>query len=203
MRKFCSLVFLFFACQCLAGWEECKPLRAKNPQLSGAVQDVECHLNAGHPYASSDLGHFSHEGTHGINSLIRNQHPGCNGFYTLSDRCMVLVEPKITLGMVSDAVPADQRGGIYSLYMQQMRGHWDDHPLYVLDELTAYLNGCHGYLQQHGRGLDFEYSKKCAWEMLGYARVLVEVVKKRDPTYSDMVDLVSYLDYCKLRLETL
>jgi hypothetical protein len=53
----------------------------------------------------------------------------------------VLREPRLTLAQVAAAVPADMRGGSYSLYLVQQRRHWNGQPLYILDEWVAYLNG--------------------------------------------------------------
>lgn len=201
MRKFCSIVLLFFGTQCFAAWEECKPLRTKNPNLYGARQDVESQLPDGHPYGHQDASTHTHEAVHGINSRLRAKHPGSGCFYTLNGNYMRLREPNVTLRMVANEV--QHRGPVFDLYLLNAQQWWNDQPSYILDELSAYIAGTIAAIQYKQPQHEIDYSKARAFEMLGYARVLVEVVKQRDPNYRELNDLIGYLDYCKLRLETL
>jgi hypothetical protein len=104
------------------------------------VSDIEGHLNPGHPYRSSDRVGWVHEGTHGVNSQLRNTYKK-PGFYVLEDRAVLLDEPNITLTDVANAVPKSLRGRGYALYLVRMAGSWNRQPTYVFDEWTAYTNG--------------------------------------------------------------
>jgi len=64
-----------------------------------------------------------------------------NGFYVLEDRAVIIDEPNTTITAAANLVPKSLRGGVYNLYMVQQASSWNDTPLYVFDEWTAYGNG--------------------------------------------------------------
>jgi hypothetical protein len=105
------------------------------------VTDVERHLYPGHPYREdSDKVGWTHEGTHGVNSLVRNKY-GKPGFYTLNNTAYLLAEPNTTIAAVARKVPPSLRGNIYNSYCIQMQGYWNYQPSYLFDEWTSYMNG--------------------------------------------------------------
>jgi hypothetical protein len=116
-----------------------RPIREVG-DLGLVVTDIDSHLPAGHPYRDSDRITWTHEGTHGINSLLRNKY-GCSGFYVLENRAVLIQEPATTLAAVAHLVPLSLRGEVYNLYLVQMRGYWNEQPTYVFDEWIAYTNG--------------------------------------------------------------
>jgi hypothetical protein len=127
----------------------CLMLCAFNPLLAPPIRnvadptilgDIESHLPAGHPYGDPDPVTTVHEGTHGINSLLRNQY-GMPCFYLLNNRFARIREPLITIDKVARRVPPSLRGSVYRLYLVQMQGYWNNQPSYILDEYVAYTNG--------------------------------------------------------------
>ena len=132
---------LFFAATLV--WTPCAPIRDVG-DLGPVVTDIESHLPAGHPYRDADRITWTHEGTHGINSLLRNRY-GCPAFYVLKNRAVLMQEPTTTLAMpwsaVAAKVPPSLRGEVYGLYLIQMQSYWNSQPTYVFDEWVAYTNG--------------------------------------------------------------
>ncbi len=109
--------------------------------LNGIIADIESHLPVGHPYRDSDKITWVHEGTHGINSRLRNEF-GRPGFYVLNNKAVLLKgEPRTTLTRVARLVPVSLRGDVYYLYLVEQRRWWDNQPSYIFDEWTAYING--------------------------------------------------------------
>jgi hypothetical protein len=120
------------------------PIRnVTDPTILG---DIESHLNAGHPYGDPDRITSVHEGTHGINSLLRNQY-GMPCFYLLNNKAAKIPEPRTTLAQVALKIPRSLRGDVYQLYLIQMQGYWNNQPSYILDEYVAYTNGAEARLQ--------------------------------------------------------
>ncbi|MCB9560054.1 MAG: hypothetical protein H6708_06560 [Kofleriaceae bacterium] len=102
-----------------------------------------------------------HEGTHGIQYRLRNYggklagftgRDHVNGFYVLRDRAVILLEPPVSKTEVGPRVPASLRGHRYDLYIAHQEG-WNDRPLYVLDEWSAYCNGAAVDIDRAQRGL--------------------------------------------------
>lgn len=167
---------------------QAKPIREVDGSLGKALGDIESHMPAGHPYRSSDRITWAHETTHGLNSYLRNalQKPGqprIQCLYVLNNQCAVLTEPRgVTLSQVARAVPAEQRGRVYQLYLVQQQRDWNDTPTYVLDEWVAYTNGA---VVGRELGLDNRSEVEFALEFSNYARVLAGLVE--DPAIKEFV----------------
>lgn len=82
----------------------------------------------------------AHEGTHGVNSRIRSQHSGSNGFYVTGGKGVVIKNPNMRKSKVAEFVPMSLRGSRFDLYISRS-SDWDDMPTYILDEHIAYVNG--------------------------------------------------------------
>jgi len=138
--------------------------------LGKVLSDIEGHMPAGHIYKDNDKITWGHETTHGINSDLRQKfsrieaknnpwslvgtwvddihghkifksYARINGFYVLEDKAVIIKEPNTTITAAAKLVPGTLRGGVYQLYMIHQAQSWDDTPLYVFDEWTAYGNG--------------------------------------------------------------
>lgn len=138
--------------------------------LGKVLSDIEEHMPEGHIYKDEDKITWGHETTHGINSNLRmkfstkttslgdvqllgtwiddihghkvfKSYARINGFYVLEDRAVIINEPDTTVGTVAELVPRSLRGGVYKLYMIDQAKSWNDTPLYIFDEWTAYTNG--------------------------------------------------------------
>jgi len=66
---------------------------------------------------------------------------GMNACYVLKDRAFVAEEPPVSLSEVAGAVPSSMRGMSYQLYLVSQQQYWQNEPLYVFDEWSAYANG--------------------------------------------------------------
>ena len=112
----------------------------------------------------------AHENTHGVNSKLRRTFGGNN--YFISKERMFVRFPNtprnITLRHV--AQQCEHKGGIYNLYLIQAQRWWNDTPLYVFDEWSAYMNG--SYQQLFGANdRNNDHSIACMLEMAYYSYV--------------------------------
>jgi|WetSurMetagenome_2_1015567.scaffolds.fasta_scaffold06573_16 hypothetical protein len=111
------------------------------PNIGPIVTDIESHLYEGNPYREdTDLVGWVHEGTQGINSLLREKYK-TPGFYLLNSQAYLLREPNTTLAEVSTKVPESLRGRVYDTYCIAMQGQWNNQPSYLFDEWVSYING--------------------------------------------------------------
>lgn len=157
-------------------------------------------LPSGHIYLTSD-GPVSdaHETTHGVNSRIRQEYGGAgavNAFFVGRDfRAFVVAEPRIPLALVGRFVPAELRGVSFQLYLVQQAQQWNNQPLYLLDEWTAYANGAEVGLDlaANGSGRAEPYELQQAIEFCGYATALLLAVERHDQAYPDKAKLVEFI----------
>src|SRR5690606_21475268 len=56
-------------------------------------------------------------------------------------------------------------------------GNWDNYPLYIVDELTAYINGCLVGIE-YGLQNRTIYSYKCVLEMWTYALYMQDMARE-------------------------
>jgi hypothetical protein len=134
-----------------------------------------------------------HETTHDLNSKGRVAYPGRNCCYLMNGRSAVVREPKVSLSSVAREVPRQYRTDTYNLYMVQQARYWEDTPTYILDELSAYMNGMECY-RASGDVDNSHNSYIKAGEFLYFAQLLVGVVKRDDPSY-DRTQLDRIVDY--------
>ena len=163
-------------------WTNIPPVRSVDPHLGLVLGDIDSHMPAGHGYRDNRRVTWAHETTHGLNARIRNQYPGSNACYVLNDRAIILVEPtKFTLSKVASAVPRSLRGMSYDLYLIQQQRYWNEQPLYVLDEWSAYANGTDTAISFSGG--DGSYSDVLQLlEFLGHGLVLASCVENHYET---------------------
>lgn len=116
----------------------------------------------------------AHECTHGINSEVRNKAGASydiemkmgspspiymtnngggqvNAFYVLGGRAIILPEPPVRKRDVANAVPKSLRGDRFGTYITG-QGAWDNQPLYIFDEWSAYINGAKCGIDMLARG---------------------------------------------------
>ena len=163
------------------------------------LQDIVTHIPTEQiaTYKDSNMMTWGHETTHGINAHIRNnlspQKTGMNGFYLLKGQYALVKEPGIRKSAVAVYVPANLRGSRFDLYVAGQQA-WDDRPLYIFDEWTAYING---------GTVAVELANKSLWkdgnldgvrgiiEFNVYALATAMAIKAGDATY--------YKDYTQFR----
>jgi hypothetical protein len=191
---------------------ELPPLRRDS--LGGTLGDVDCHLPENHPYSSfgeapneqwrypapysfteygsDDKVTDAHECTHGVNSRVRNETRNEVGLYFLNNKAFVVPNhPNFTLSDLAAAIPPEKRGRLYKLYLQDQQRWWNNEPLYVLDELTAYCYGARaGFeLGMTDRGNE---SRDNAREMWRYSRIAAAMARRDD--YEHQAALDEFLD---------
>jgi len=143
----------------------------------GVLGELEDRMPAQHQYRDADKGTWAHETTHGLNSRIRCAHGGhVNAAYLYGGYALILPEPSFTLADVAAATPQEWRGPVFGLYLVQQRGDWNNEPLYLLDELSAYVNGSVARLEC---GENATFSLARAAEMQRYAVVLYRLCVAR------------------------
>ena len=156
--------------------------------LGRVLNDIDSHMPAGHQYRDGNKITWAHETTHGINADVRNKHyqPNqrrVNAFYVLNDRAAVITEPPITIAQMADMVPQDLRGPSYQLYLVQQRRDWNNEPLYLMDEWTAYTNGTECGRELNAQGWDFELLQAHNFNV--YCLYLAKAIQERCPDYDD------------------
>lgn len=133
-------------------WTYAPVVRAvDDTRLGQVLADIDSRLPAtgltsSATYRDSDLGTWAHEATHGVNSLMRNEHGAGTGvenaLYCLNGRTALIEEPRpCTIRDAARYVPTGLRSRMYAQYMIGRTRQWNQIPLYILDEWVAYLNG--------------------------------------------------------------
>lgn len=113
------------------------------------LRDIDNHMPRGHHYSAANPITWAHETTHGINANVRNKYIAdskhqirYNAFYVLNNKAVLVVEPKGTIKSAADKTPKSLRQvrqSLFNLYMTSKA--WDNRPLYICDEWSAYTNG--------------------------------------------------------------
>lgn len=159
-------------------WVEYLPI--KDTDITGVLGDIESHLPRAHPYKDDDKVTWTHEGTHGVNSGIRNSlTTNMNAAYLLKNWAFTAEEPDFRLSDLAGRIPKELRGHTYDLYVIRQQRWWNHQPLYMFDELTAYLNGAKAGVEL---GMDnrAEYSAKSALDFLGYGAIIKQMADTQD-----------------------
>jgi hypothetical protein len=158
-----------------------KPHQAK--YRSKMMNDIMSHEAPGDSNSYGDLVTTAHEATHGLNAYIRNHYGSgtgkVNGFYLGNGNYQILHEPQgVKLSDVAGKVPSQLRSHhSYGLYLQEQQRYWQNEPLYVLDELTAYTNGAIVGLESGARrSLNVP-------EFMAYSLALGRVIEQKNPNY--------------------
>lgn len=188
--------------QITTGWHTLKPMRDVDAgQLGDVLADIESRMPSGHIYRDNDPITWAHETTHGINSRVRVfAGDGRNAFYCCRGDVFIVHEPRIRKRQVAEAVPPEFRGGVFNLYLAG-QNEWDDQPLYLLDEWSAYVNGalCAIDLAKHGRRINAASEVEYALEFAGYATVMLHVVDRFDASFDDREALEHFVAWLLAR----
>jgi len=163
----------------------------KKTELTGFLGDIESRLPERHPYKDRDKMTWGHEGTHGINSRLRNGLQNYNAAYLLGSWAYFQNEPATTLSLVKQNVPANLRGGVFDLYLIEQQRYWNNQPLYILDEFSAYTNSVFvGHeLEMSNDRVGYAFEKGV--ELWGYLEVL------------NKIESVGCIEFCRLRISAM
>lgn len=166
-------------------WTSWPKVRSVN-NLGKVLSDIESHMPAGHIYRDNSRVTWAHETTHGINANIRNSIRNGqknNAFYVLEDRAAVIVEPRTTIRRVAGKIPQELRGPSYQLYLVESTSSWNNEPLYIMDEWTAYTNGSACGRELNADGWYYELLQAHNFNV--YSMYLMMTVKEDCPDYDD------------------
>ena len=170
----------------MSNWLRTKSI--KSTTIPGFLGDIESRLPDGHPYKDKDQMTWAHEGTHGINAKLRDGLNGFNVIYFLGGWAFSQEEPTTTLKIIAKSVPGALQGGVFELYLIEQQRYWNEQPLYILDEFSAYTNsvfvGNELSLSNDKVGYGFEKGI----EMWGYLEVLNKIVP------------VGCIEFCRMRI---
>jgi len=161
---------------------EVEPVR---PMRGGMLEELRERLSARDAafYGdSSDVVTRGHYLGHAINSAIRNRHGGTgkvNASYLPGGSALVLPEPNVSLSEV-------RRRGIGGRVMLAW-SEWDRQPLYLLDELSAYVCGAVAGLENGSRRRARE-SIGFAREVHSYALTMARLARQRGYRHADELD---------------
>lgn len=177
-------------------------------KFDNPYEDAVYYINLFHMPVIDNAENDAHGKTHDINSYLRNYFSRnrigitadgevifekFNGFYLLDGNYCILKEPNISIEQVREFVPnTPATASSYGTYLVNAAAGFSDRPLYILDELTAYINGA-TYVGRFGGDrfagvLDF----------ITYSASLGIAVKTKDPEYwkskngKDLKDFLSY-----------
>lgn len=184
-------------------WIQVPALRPMGPQMgSTVIADIDSRLSASdsRTYHDSSPMTWAHEATHGLQGRLRERLGRC-AFYPLGGYAVGLIEPPGTLQQIAQAQPGPLRGSMYRDYLRnpQVTRYWEQNPLYVLDEWTAYTNGsaCGLELARAGRTpTDHITNLEQAFEF----GLISTVMASLTPSNYDREPLVAYLRWNWVRL---
>lgn len=125
-------------------------------KFDNPYEDIVYYINLFH-MPTNNAENDAHGKTHDVNSYLRNYFSKnrigtttdgeiifekSNGFYLLDGNYCILKEPNITMKQVREFVPIfSATNSSYQLYLVNQANSFNETPLYILDELTAYING--------------------------------------------------------------
>ena len=197
------LIALVLCCWASAQWYEYNPPGSVDGQ--GILQEVvsRCDEQGKRNGYDRDPVTHCHEATQQLAGRIRNQFGGTgrvNAFYVGGGLCCVLPEPRVTLQMVARYVAPQYRNYQFQVYFINSAQHWNNQPLFLLDEFTAYCNG-----SQAARELraDPHGTYECTIYFCHYADCLVTAVQRHDPQYPKLPELTHFVEWQKQRAYSL
>lgn len=140
------------------------------------------------PYVESNRSTSAHETVHFINSDIRNAqvisgNSNAAAFFIAPDKGFITREPRFRKRQVAAYIPPSLKGSRYSLYITGQQA-WDDRPLYIFDEWSAYIAGAQVGIDDHKRGLpkpnQVDVVEGCL-EFSAYSVATCMAIEKLDP----------------------
>ncbi|MGD9632167.1 MAG: hypothetical protein AB7U97_02740 [Pirellulales bacterium] len=172
----------------------------------GILQDVLSRLTPDRrqgAYESDPIG-WCHEGTHYLNvqlddacgpdSDTKSEHCA----YVGGGRFMVLRHPRVRMSVVRSYVAPSMQGAFDSALCSWRE--YENEPLYILDEWTAYTNGSQACRELGSDAARRGGSDERAQWLGHFAEALVAAVKAYDPGYPQLSDLVEFVKWHRARV---
>lgn len=150
----------------------------------------------------------AHELCHAVNSRLRTMarqqfgRAANGGFLVENNWYFIAPEPTaFRLSDVARAIPENERGQSYSLYLQQQLRDWDDSPLYMFDELTAYVAGF-ATCAERGERAVFNSDAANALDFANYCEVVISLIRERESHYptESLASLEQCVRFCDNRI---
>lgn len=172
-------------------WQEAPIIRPNIITGHGSlIDDLEKHAHAGHSMRNEkDPANWVHELTHQVNSDL-------GGFYVFNGKYISMKSPNVTLSQVAKRVKV--KGPLYQTYFVQQQRHFEQQPLYILDEATAYSNALQYCIENK---IKDDFRQKCVLEFVEYSKDLLRTVQELDPNYKDMEILKEYIKWNENRFK--
>jgi len=134
------------------------------------------------PTGESEAGSQAHYATHFINSEQRGIGPhSCAVYLGGANVYLISGQPQTTLAEVAATVPRSLRGEAYQVYLIQSQRDWNDLPLFVLDEWSAYLAGAQ--VRADVGDPAATHNARHALEMMVYSFAVCQVAETRGGDY--------------------
>lgn len=156
----------------------------RRPENGSLHADILSHCS--HPSVGDGRYTDAHETSHMISADVRMDNPGRNnGFYLLGGVAAVVQQPSLTIRDVADYVPPTLRGSRYELYLVQQQRHWNEEPLYILEEWHCYTLGAMTAVDDvlNNRPLIRTDAVSGTLEFRVYGAALAMAIKERCPDY--------------------
>jgi len=110
----------------------------RNVRYTGVLGELESRMPVNHIYRSSNPRNWAHETTHGLNSRIRQESAVMNAAYMVGRQQAHLLREPTQFRLSQVMRPGPGMSGMAA---------WNNRPLYLLDEWSAYLSGAHKSLE--------------------------------------------------------
>jgi hypothetical protein len=116
----------------------------RNYEEKSVHSDVASHVKSNLFTEKYGRSTSAHENSHQINSELRNFYTPelkkrVNAFYVLDGKAALIEEPDIRMSFVKQFVPESLKSFRWKTYF--IKDEWDDRPLYIMDEWSAYVIG--------------------------------------------------------------
>lgn len=169
------------------------PEQAKNLTDPSLLADIANHCKDWSYYrvAGSDVT-SGHEATHGIHAQLRNELNVQNGFYLGYGKAVTLASPKCRKSDAIKHIPEFFRKMRYPTYVSG-QSEWDNTPLYIFDEWSAYINGAFVASDLYHRGKYEEGARDNDYgpiEFVAYGIAICMAAKDANDLSSELVELL-------------
>jgi hypothetical protein len=163
-------------------WIAVSPVRQVNGE--GLLAEIRSRVASDEGMERDTGSTQGHELSHFLAARIRNEN-GFNppakafrAFYMYGGHAAIIEGPPVTIQDVMRATPPEYRGYAFKSYTDaETLAAWNDRPLYLVEEMTAYINGCVAGMET-GTGQP-EHHYRMATELHKLSLVICSVAKRK------------------------
>lgn len=179
------------------GWYSIQPVRRSGQMglLSEMLDRMPANYAASYVDGVGSPGHYA---SHGLSAMLRNGHGRSTSThqacYVPGGRAWIGRHPRgVTLADLARTVNPSTPG--YQTYLIQSQRYWNNQPLFILDELTAYSNSLMVMIERGEHRSD----PSAAQSDLNYAKTMLvwshQLVALAEARGNDMTSLRSFLSW--------